>query len=112
MNLITLLAILCLTSEYLFPQTCFTCLASDEAEGVATSPPIVAEEDGADDDDDGDDDYYDLESMTNEELEEMCTSRGFELVREVDAQTGEPIVYTHQDFVDAASECLQIEADL
>lgn len=44
--------------------------------------------------------------MTDDELEEICTSRGFELVRETDT------VYNHQQYVDAASECLQIEADL
>ena len=53
-----------------------------------------------------DDEYIDLIDMTDEELEEICTSRGFELVRE-DGQ-----VYTHQDYVDAATECLQIETDL
>ena len=53
-----------------------------------------------------DDEYIDLVDMTDEELEEICTSRGFELVRE-DGQ-----VYTHQDYVDAATECLQIETDL
>jgi hypothetical protein len=58
------------------------------------------------------DDEIELEDMTNEQLEEICTSRGFELVRELNPITGEPLVYTHQDYVDAASECLQIEADL
>ncbi len=57
------------------------------------------------DDEDGDE-YIDLVDMTDEELEEICTSRGFELIRE-DGQ-----VYTHEDYVDAASECLQIETDL
>lgn len=52
------------------------------------------------------DEYIDLVDMSDEELEEICTSRGFELVRE------EGQVYTHQDFVNAASECLQIETDL
>ncbi len=56
-------------------------------------------------DEDGDE-YIDLVDMTDEELEEICTSRGFELIRE-DGQ-----VYTHEDYVDAASECLQIETDL
>jgi hypothetical protein len=55
---------------------------------------------------DDDDEYIDLVDMTDEELEEICTSRGFELIRE-DGQ-----VYIHQDYVDAASECLQIETDL
>lgn len=56
-------------------------------------------------DEDGDE-YIDLVDMTDEELEEICTSRGFELIRE-DGQ-----VYTHEDYVNAASECLQIETDL
>ncbi|KAL7524202.1 hypothetical protein ACHAXR_000472, partial [Thalassiosira sp. AJA248-18] len=85
------------TAAYLLPDT-FNCLASETTNTV----------------NDGDDDeYYDLEGMTDEELEEICTSRGFELVRELDAETGEQaVVYSHQDYVDAASECLQIEADL
>ena len=62
--------------------------------------------------DNDDQEYYNLEAMTNEELEEICTSRGFELVREIDDNTGEEIVYTHQDYIDAATECLQIEEDL
>ena len=61
---------------------------------------------------DDEDDYMDLANMMDQELEEICTSRGFELVRETDVTTGESLVYTHQDYVDAASECLQIEADL
>ena len=61
---------------------------------------------------DNDEEYYNLEAMTNEELEEICTSRGFELVHEIDDNTGEEIVYTHQDYIDAATECLQIEEDL
>ena len=68
----------------------------------------VAADDGGDDDDE----YNNLADMSDEELEEICTSRGFELVKEVDETTGEPAVYTHQDYVDAANECLQIEADL
>ena len=58
-----------------------------------------------------DEEYYNLEAMTNEELEEICTSRGFELVHEQD-DNGKEIVYTHQDYIDAATECLQIEEDL
>lgn len=58
------------------------------------------------DGDDHDEEYIDLVDMTDEELEKICTSRGFELIRE-DGQ-----VYDHQDYVDAASECLQIETDL
>ena len=53
-----------------------------------------------------------LENLTDEQLEEICTLRGFELVRELNATTGDPLIYSHQDYVDAASECLQIEADI
>ena len=53
-----------------------------------------------------------LEDLTDEQLEEICTSRGFELVRELNSTTGDALMYTHQDYVDAASECLQIEADI
>ena len=79
------------------PSCC--CVASE-----ATAAPVNAQGDGNNDNDD--DEYYNLEDMSNEELEEICTSRGFELVRE------DAVVYTHQDYVDAAMECLQIEEDL
>ena len=55
---------------------------------------------------DDDDEYIDLVDLSDEDLEKICTSRGFDLVRE------EGQVYTHQDYVDAASECLQIETEL
>jgi CHASE3 domain sensor protein len=77
---------------------------------VTLSTPIEYE--NAHGDADIDDDYIDLDAMSDEELEDICKSRGFELVRELNTTTGEPILYTHQDYVDAASECLQIEADL
>ncbi|EJK77996.1 hypothetical protein THAOC_00129 [Thalassiosira oceanica] len=47
-----------------------------------------------------------LESMTNDELEAICISRGFELLREAGAN------YTREDLIEAAAECLQTEADL
>ncbi|KAL3805647.1 hypothetical protein HJC23_005891 [Cyclotella cryptica] len=77
---------------------------------VALSTPMEHETEHGDTD--VDDDYIDLDEMSDEELEEICKSRGFELVRELNATTGEPILYTHQDYVDAATECLQIESDL
>mmetsp|Transcript_19990 Transcript_19990/g.36150 ORF Transcript_19990/g.36150 Transcript_19990/m.36150 type:complete len:287 (-) Transcript_19990:265-1125(-) len=98
MNLKFLLTLL-FTAASMCPET-FTCVASSESE--------VANKTG----DDEDDEFYDLIDMSDEELEEMCISRGFELVREVDGNTGELVLYTHQDYVDAANECLQIEEDL
>ncbi|KAL9178997.1 hypothetical protein ACHAXT_011970 [Thalassiosira profunda] len=97
MNLRMLLLLSCLAAS-LLPQSS-TCRAAEAATNV---------DDGAAEGDE----HYDLENMSDAELEEICTSRGFELVREVDEATGQPIAHTHQDYVDAASECLQIEADL
>jgi len=54
----------------------------------------------------------DLESMTNEALEAICTSRGFEVVKEKDAETGEDKVYSHDDYINAAKQCLEIEAEM
>lgn len=51
-----------------------------------------------------------LQKMSKEELEEICTERGFELIKdEIDSSTGQPVVSTHQDHVDAAWQCLQME---
>ena len=50
-----------------------------------------------------------LQKMSKEELEEICTERGFELIKdEIDSSTGQPVVSTHQDHVDAAWQCLQM----
>ena len=86
-----------------FTYICIFLLSLAAAEEVTTSATTTKN--------DNDKEYYNLEAMTNEELEEICTSRGFELVRETD-ENGKEIVYTHQDYVDAATECLQIEEDL
>jgi hypothetical protein len=80
-------------------------LSTSDAPGHEQNPAVGGASDFEDED-------INLEDMTDEELEAICTSRGFELVRELNATTGEPILYTHQDYVDAANECLQIEADL
>ena len=98
MNIFTLILLSC-TSAYIFHQTPYLASAaetSNEDEVGASAGQDV-------------DKYYNLEEMTDEELEEICTSRGFELVRDDDDDT---VIYTHQDYVDAANECLQIEADL
>ena len=86
-----------------FTFVTFSC--SDESIDQSKNPSPVDPEPSEDED------IY-LDDMTDIELEKICTSRGFELVREYNATTGEPLEYTHQDYVDAASECLQIEADL
>ena len=58
------------------------------------------------------DDEIDLESLTNEELEQICMMRGFELKKEVDTQTGKLVEYSHEDYVEAARQCLDIEAEM
>ena len=100
MNIFTLILLSC-TSAYIFHQTPYLASAAE------TSSIINEDEVGASAGQDVDK-YYNLEEMTDEELEEICTSRGFELVRDDD----DTVIYTHQDYVDAANECLQIEADL
>lgn len=52
-----------------------------------------------------------LESMSNEELESLCTSRGFELVKELD-QSGVEGEITREDYIDAARQCLEIESEM
>ena len=54
--------------------------------------------------------WIDLFDLTDVELEAICTDRGFELVRET--LTHDEIVYTHQDYVEAAQQCLAIEAEM
>lgn len=54
----------------------------------------------------------DLASLTNEELEEICTSRGFQVVKEKDEETGEFKKYSHEDYINAAKQCLDMEAEM
>ena len=54
----------------------------------------------------------DLNTLTNDELAAICTDRGFELVFELDDATEESLEYTHEDYVDAARECLKLEAEM
>ena len=54
----------------------------------------------------------DLNELTDKQLEEICTQRGFELVKESDKETGVFLDYSHQDYIDAARQCLEIEAEM
>ena len=54
----------------------------------------------------------DLNELTNDELVAICTDRGFELVFELDDATEEPLEYSHEDYVDAARECLKLEQEM
>ena len=52
-----------------------------------------------------------LQQMTNEELEAICTSRGFELVKELD-ESGNVRPFTRDDYMDAAKQCLDVESEM
>lgn len=56
----------------------------------------------------GEETEIDLYSLSDAELEEICTIRGFELVHEED----ETQTFTHDDYVEAARQCLAIERDM
>ena len=54
-----------------------------------------------------------LKAMKDEELERICLDRGFEILRdEIDPSTGLPHELTHDDFVEAATRCLEIEREM
>ena len=55
----------------------------------------------------------DLDAMSNEELEQICLQRGFELVKDdIDDATGEIIQFNRDDYIDAAMRCLAIEREM
>ena len=54
-----------------------------------------------------------LKSMTAEELESICNKRGFEIsTNELDPATGLSYELTHDDFVEAARQCLNVEQEM
>jgi hypothetical protein len=54
-----------------------------------------------------------LEAMTEDELEQICIVRGFQILRdEIDPTTGLPYELSHNDFVEAAQRCLEIEEEM
>ena len=63
-----------------------------------------------------DDDWVNLDDLTDTELEAICTSRGFELVTddtiEENGKNKSGSEYTHQDYVEAAQQCLAIEKEM
>lgn len=66
------------------------------------------------DEEDGKLNFVKLEDMTNFQLESICTNRGFELqIGELkDERNGQPLNWTHNDYVEAAQQCLDVEAEL
>ena len=54
-----------------------------------------------------------LTAMTDDELERICLARGFTISRDaVDPDTGNPYDLSHEDFVEAARQCLEIEQEM
>lgn len=62
------------------------------------------------DENDGDDEPLtstsDLDNFSESELEDICIQRGFEVVKE------DNVNYTHEDYVDAARQCLFMEEEM
>lgn len=56
--------------------------------------------------------HEELSVLTDAELEKICLQRGFELQNQVDATTGEKIQPSHDDYIEAAKQCLAIEKEL
>jgi len=56
--------------------------------------------------------HTDLHTLSDKELEEVCIMRGFELYREMDEETGEEYQFTHEDYVEAAKQCLAVEREM
>jgi len=56
--------------------------------------------------------HVDLDILTDTELEEVCIMRGFELYREIDEDTGEEYQFSHDDYVEAAKQCLAVEREM
>ncbi len=56
--------------------------------------------------------WVSLDDLTDAELENICTSRGFELLRDEEIGESSKIIYTHQYYVEAAQQCLAIGEEI
>lgn len=56
--------------------------------------------------------FVDLAELSDAELENICITRGFELIPNTDPDTGEILVFTHDDYVEAAQQCLEVEKEM
>lgn len=55
----------------------------------------------------------DLHSLSDEELETICSVRGFELYEgEINEDTGNEFEFSHEDYVEAAKQCLAVEREM
>lgn len=53
----------------------------------------------------------DLEALSDRELEAICTNLGFQIIQE-DPETGAAIEQTHEHYVEAARQCLEIQKEM
>merc|ERR1711862_952822 len=61
--------------------------------------------------------YNDLQKLSNDELEAICTDRGFEIVKKDNnnnngRSNSNNNKYTRDDYMHAASQCLAVEAEM
>jgi exonuclease VII small subunit len=59
-----------------------------------------------------DNEWVSLDDLTDAELENICTSRGFELLREEENGENGDIIYNHKYYVEAAEQCLAIAEEI
>lgn len=59
-----------------------------------------------------DNEWASLDDLTDAELERICTSRGFELLREEENGESGDIIYKHKYYVEAAEQCLAIAEEI
>mmetsp|Transcript_23648 Transcript_23648/g.33910 ORF Transcript_23648/g.33910 Transcript_23648/m.33910 type:complete len:262 (+) Transcript_23648:167-952(+) len=105
----------------LFRLCCWLCLiffsivtSSLVLDGVSSTESEISDKKNGTSEDD--DDWVNLDDLTDAELEAICTSRGFELVTddiiEENGRNKSGTGYTHQDYVEAAQQCLAIEKEM
>ena len=98
-------------------------LSSSQTISIASDEAVISNDElntklntkNDDDDDDDDDDevqFINLSQLNNTALEQICHSRGFELIPNIDPRTNETLEFTHEDYVEAAQQCLDVEAEM
>lgn len=56
--------------------------------------------------------FVNLPDLNNTQLENICVERGFELIPNTDPDTGEILEFTRDDYIEAAQQCLDIQAEM
>lgn len=78
---------------------------------VAAQESATAQGGHDDDDDDRVELVHSLAEMNDAQLEAICANRGFELLTR-DETTGATLSWSHEDYVEAAQQCLDVEAEM